>query len=79
MGSRFAENVASQSKGELAPEQLECLRDGYAGLSDEEIEALTLAGLSVGSGDSGIERRLDTILATCGVERHALQPAGIGG
>lgn len=74
---RFAENLAQQAGGSLTPQQVGCVRDGYASLSGDDVRAIVQAGLGTGSSQEA-EAKIQALLDACGVRRDALLPVAPG-
>ncbi len=64
----FAEEQQRAAGGSLTEEQLACLRDGYAGLSPEELQAITDNALAPGP-DATDPTEVVAIIERCGVDR----------
>jgi len=70
----FVNSVQQQSSGTLTNEQLECLRTGYGGLAQADIEAIIQAGLEPTSPNTDAIETIKRLLTTCGVDPATLAP-----
>lgn len=64
---RFAQAQQRAHEGSLSDDQLACLRDGYAALTPEQIEAATGAALNPGAAADADGAPVNDILASCDV------------
>lgn len=72
--TNFANGIQAQAAGTLSPEELSCLRDNYAKLTNDDTAAFVRNGLNPGSIDRNVQQKLIDLLAACHVDTSALSP-----
>jgi hypothetical protein len=69
--TNFANGIAAQAPS-LPVQTIACLRDGYAALSNQDVQAIVQNGLTPDSINTEAQAKLDDLLNHCNVDRTQL-------